>query len=304
MSISDNSSQYSSNQEMGNNIFHSIPPQGLILLAIMAIQIGASVAVQLFPILGIEGTTAVRIVFSAIILGVTVKGKISALWQVFLDNWIILCVFGICMAAMNFFFYKAIDRIPLGAVVAIEFIGPLGLAAVTSNRLIHFIWVGLAAVGIFLLSPLSGANLDKWGVLFALIAGSGWTTFIVLGKKVGKKIVGNNGLVIAMIIASIIMLPFFVQVTDKLLHDPYVLFIGICVALLATSIPFSLEFHALKRLTPRAYGVLISLEPAIAALVGVLILDESIGIRGIIAVVLVVIASIGITFSEKKESTK
>ncbi len=302
MPASDKSVQPSTNKETDNTIFSLIPPQGLILLSIIAIQVGASIAVQLFPILGTEGTTAVRIVFSAIILGITVNEKMHSLWQIFLNNWVLLSAFGICMATMNFFFYKAIALIPLGTVVAIEFIGPLGLAAITSNRLIHFIWVGLAAVGILLLSPLSGAKLDQWGIFFALIAGSGWTTFIILGKRVGKKISGNKGLVIAMMIASIIMLPFFVQVTDKLIQDPYVLFIGFCVALLATSIPFSLEFNALKRLSSRAYGVLISLEPAVAAIAGALILEERIGTRGIIAVVLVVIAAIGITLSEKKEA--
>lgn len=302
MSSFDHSTDHPTSEATENTIFNSLPPHGLILLAIFAIQIGASVAIQLFPILGIEGTTAVRIVFSAIILVTTVKEKTHSLWQIFLNNWVILSLFGVCMVAMNFFFYKAISNIPLGAVVAIEFIGPLGLAAFTSNRLIQFIWVGLAALGILLLSPLSGAGLDKLGIFYALIAGCGWTTFIILGKRVGKKVPGNSGLTIAMMIASIFMIPFFLPVTPILIQDPYILFIGICVALLATSIPFTLEFQALKHLSHRAYGILISLEPAIAALVGVILLNEKIGTHGIIAVVCVVIAAIGITLSEKKEN--
>ncbi len=301
MTPSDSASQSPAGIENENTIFNLIPPQGLVLLAIIAIQLGSGIAVQLFPILGIEGTIAVRIIFSAIILGMTAKTKIHSLWQIFLDNWVILCLFGICMVLMNFFFYKALARIPLGAVVAIEFVGPLSLAAITSKRFIQFIWVGLAAVGILLLSPLAGANLDTWGIIFALIAGTGWTTFIILGKRVGKKVSGNSGLTIAMLIASIFMIPFFVPVIPILIQDPYVLFIGLCVALLATSIPFTLEFQALKKLSHSAYGILISLEPAVAALVGVIVLKEQIGGQGIIAVICVVVAAIGITLSEKSD---
>ncbi|MFK7978447.1 MAG: DMT family transporter [Saprospiraceae bacterium] len=302
MTPSDSAPQSSIGVEEENTIFNLMPPQGLVLLAIIAIQVGSGIAVQLFPILGIEGTVAVRIVFSAIILGMTAKAKLYSLWQIFLANWAILCLFGICMVAMNFFFYKALFRIPLGAVVAIEFVGPLSLAAITSKRLIHFLWVALAAVGILLLSPLSGANLDTWGIIFALIAGAGWTTFIILGKRVGKKVSGNSGLTIAMFIAAIFMIPFFVPVVPILIQNPYVLFIGLCVALLATSIPFTLEFQALKKLSHSAYGILISLEPAVAALVGVIVLKEQITMQGIIAVICVVVAAIGITLSEKKEA--
>ena len=302
MTPPDSTSQPSLKVEDEDTIFNLIPPQGLILLSIIAIQVGASIAVQLFPILGIESTVAVRIIFSAIILVMTVNVKMHSLWQTFLDNWAMLCLFGICMVAMNFFFYKALARIPLGAVVAIEFIGPLSLAAITSKRLIHFLWVVLAAFGILLLSPISGANLDTWGIIFALIAGMGWTTFIILSKRVGKKVKGNRGLTIAMLIASIFMIPFFVPVVPVLFQDPYVLFIGFCVALLATSIPFTLEFQALKHLSHSAYGVLISLEPAIAALVGIVVLNEQITIQGIVAVICVVVAAIGITLSEKRDA--
>ncbi len=294
---------YSSSAESGEfAVLNAIPPPGLVILAIFAIQIGAGLAIHLFPILGAEGTVAVRIIFSALILGIAARGRIRNFAQVFISNWSLLLGFGLCVAAMNLFFYQALARIPLGAAVAIEFIGPLGVAALTSRRASHFIWIAIAATGIILLSPVSGADLDTLGVFYALLAGMGWALFILFAGRVGKRISGNDGLAIAMIIAGITMIPFAVPIAVDLITNPIVLLIGLGVALLSTTIPFTLEFQALKRLSTRAYGVLVSLEPGVAAIVGAILLDERIGIQGTIAVACVVIAAVGITLTEKPES--
>ena len=170
-----------------------MPPHVLVLLSIVAIQLGSASATQLFPILGVSGTVAVRIIISALILALASGTKALTFGQTFKDNWQLLFAFGLCIVAMNLFFYQAIARIPLGTAVAIEFIGPLGVAAITSRRLIHFAWIGLAALGIVLLSPLSGVDLDPLGIVFALMAGTAWALFIVLAGNIGKRIPGNEG---------------------------------------------------------------------------------------------------------------
>ncbi len=279
-------------------LFNAIPPPGLVLLSIVSIQVGAALATHLFPILGAEGTVAVRIIFSALLLGLIARTRVRSFGQTFVRNWRLLLVFGLSMAAMNLFFYQSIDRIPLGAAVAIEFAGPFAVAALASRRMSHFAWVALAALGIVLLSPLSGVDLDALGVIFALLAGAMWAIFIILSSRVGKRIPGHDGLAIGMVIAAMAMIPFAAPVVTQLVSSPLVLLSGLGVAVLSTTIPFSLEFEVLKRLSTRTYGVLVSLEPAVAVLVGALLLGERIGIQGMIAVACVVIAAIGITVSD------
>ena len=282
------------------SMLDAIPPTGLVLLAITAIQVGAAIAIHLFPVLGPTGTVAARIILSAVLLLLAARARIYSLLSSFRQHLLLLCAFGACIAAMNLFFYLAIERIPLGAAVAIEFIGPLGLAAITSRRLTHIFWVGLAALGIALLSPLAGVDLDPLGVGYALVAGIGWATFVVLAGRVGRSVSGNDGLVIGMSVAALLMLPLVLPVVDVLATRPLILLAAVGVALLSTTIPFLLEFSALQRLTPRAYGVLVSLEPAVAALVGALLLGERIGVQGIAAVMCVVVAAIGITVYDRK----
>jgi len=278
----------------GQTILDRMPPTMAICLAIIAIQVGASVAIQLFPALGAEGTAAVRIVFSAIMLGLVARGQIYTFKQVFMKNKRVLIMLGLSVSVMNFFFYKSLELIPLGAAVAIDFIGPLGVAAITSRRASHFAWIIIAATGIILLSPLSGTDLDPLGIFYALLTASGWASFIILAGRISKQVPGNSGLTIAMIIASITMIPFFLPIVSTLTMNPLILLAGLGVALLSTSIPFSLEFHALKRMP----ALLISLEPAVAALVGVFLLDEYIGIQGIMAIACIIIAAIGMALSK------
>ena len=286
----------------GQAILGAFPPSGLLLLAILSIQLGAGLATHLFPVLGAEGTVAVRIIFSALLLGLAARSRIRTFAQTFVGNWGLLLAYGLCVATMNLFFYQAIARIPLGAAVAFEFIGPLGVAVLTSRRLSHFAWVSLAALGIIMLSPLTGADLDTLGILFALLAGVSWAFFIILTRRVGSRVPGNDGLAIGMIIAAISMVPFAVPIVPDLIFAPLILLAAIAVALLSTTIPFTLEFEALKRMSARTYGVLVSVEPAVAAVVGALLLGERIGVQGVIAVLCVVVAAIGITITDDGKS--
>ena len=289
----------STDDESSQTVLGAFPPTGLLLMAIISIQLGAGIATHLFPVLGAEGTVAVRIIFSALLLGLAVRGRIGTFGQIYIRNWGLLTVYGLCVAAMNLFFYQAIALIPLGAAVAIEFVGPLSVAVLASRRLVHFAWVALAALGIVLLSPFGGANLDSLGILFALLAGVSWAFFIILTRRVGNRVSGNDGLAIGMIVAALSMIPFAIPIVPDLVSSPMILLAAFVVALLSTTIPFTFEFEALKRMSTRTYGVLVSVEPAVAVLIGALLLGERIGVQGMIAVSLIVVAAIGITISDK-----
>lgn len=288
---------FKNNSAMNLSVF---PPTLLVLISVCSIQVGAGLAIRLFPVIGAEGTVAWRIIISALLLVLLSRKKWRALVDQFTSGTRLLLVFGLCIAAMNLCFYLSIARIPLGAAVAIEFVGPLGVAAIKSKRPGHFAWVLLAGLGIVLLSPISGIQLDALGIIYALLAGAGWALFIVLAERVNRRTAGNDGLVIAMIVAAIAMMPFAVRVTSELFSDLNILLVVLVVALLSTTIPFSLEFEALKRLPARNYGILVSVEPAAAALIGVVLLGERIGLQGFVAVSCVVIAAIGISVSDKR----
>ena len=277
------------------------PPTGLLLLAIVSIQLGAALATNLFPILGADGTVAIRIIISALLLGLAARGRVLRFASLFVRDWGLLLAYGLCIAAMNFFYYKAIDLIPLGAAVAIEFVGPLGVAAFASHRPGHFACVGLAAIGIFLLSPFAGIDLDALGMVFALLAGAGWACFILLSRRVAMRVSGNDGLAIGMCIAALSMIPFAIPVVPDLISNPLLLLAGLGVALLSTTLPFTFEFAALKRLSNRAYGVIVSVEPVVAAVIGALLLGERIGVQGMVAIGCVVVAAIGITVTDGRE---
>lgn len=274
-----------------------------MLLAIFVIQLGAAIATHLFATLGPDGTVAIRVLISALLMALLTRVDLTTGLALLKNHWRLLLPYGVCMAVMNLFFYMAIARIPLGAAVAFEFIGPLSVAAFTSRQPRHFIWIALAAVGIVLLSPLSGTDLDMTGVVFALLAGVGWAAFILLSRQVSARITGNAGLTLGMLIAAATLLPFGLPALPALFSNPTVLLLAFGVAVLSTTIPFTLEFEALKKLPARNYGVLVSLEPVVAALVGAVLLSERLGIKGTIAVVFVVIASIGITVGEKERNT-
>jgi inner membrane transporter RhtA len=274
----------------GHGAADAVPPTVLVLGAVASVQTGASLAKSLFDQVGAGGTVLLRVLLAAIVLGAlwrpALRGRTrSELWLVF---W-----FGVSLAGMNFAFYEALDRIPLGIAVTIEFAGPLAVAVIGSRRALDLVWVALAAAGILLLADLGGGGTDVAGMALALLAGGFWAGYILLSARTGQAFPGGSGLSLAMVVASALLLPFGIAQGGAELLEPGVLAVGLGVAMLSSAIPYSLELEALRRLPARVFGVLMSLEPAMATLAGFVVLGEVLGVREIAAVGLVVVASAG-----------
>jgi inner membrane transporter RhtA len=268
----------------------SVPPTGLALLAMLSVQLGAAGAKNLFRSLGPEGTVFLRIAFAALLLLAVWRPRLRGYTRA---DYLMVLLFGVVIAGMNACFYAAIDRLPLGIAVTVEFVGPLGVAVAGSRRALDLLWVALAAVGVILLAPIGGAAIDPLGLLFALLAGGGWAGYILLNVRVGRAFPGNAGLALSLGVAALVAVPLGVFGAGTALLNPGLLLAGALVAVLSTVIPFSLEHTALKRLPARTFGVLMSAEPAIAALVGFLLLGEGLGVRGLLALACVSSATIG-----------
>ena len=232
-----------------------------------------------------------RLAFAAIVLG--------ALWRPRLGGHSrrdlrIAGLFGLTLGAMNLTYYEALDRIPLGIAVTIEFVGPLGVAVVGSRRPRDVLWVVLAAAGIVLLSGgVGGSGLDGVGVAFALAAGLCWAGYILLSARVGSIFPGGGGLAIAMVVGALAVVPLGVADGGAQLLHPALLAAGLAVALLSSVIPYSFELEALRRLPTHIFGVLMSLEPALAAAAGFIVLGQDLGVAQVVAIGLVVTASAG-----------
>jgi inner membrane transporter RhtA len=274
----------------------AIPPPGLLLVSITSIQLGAAVAINLFDALGPIGTASLRIAFSALLLLAATRGRISGSVRRHAG---LLLLFGCVIGAMNMCFYAAIARIPLGIAVAIEFVGPLGVAAVTSRRAWDFLWIGLAVAGLALLTPDIGTDLDPVGVGLALAAGAGWASFVLISPRVGRA-VGNAGLALAMAVAALFTVPFVLGSGGFGRLDVGLLAGALAVAILSTALPLSLEFEALRRMTARAYGVTVTLEPVAAALIGVIVLGQTLPAHALVAIACVTTAAIGVTITDRR----
>jgi inner membrane transporter RhtA len=277
--------------------WRAVPPPGLLLISIISIQLGAAVAVNLFPALGPVGTTFLRVAFSAVFLLAASRRTLSWSARRHIGK---LLLFGFVMAATNLTFYGAIALIPLGIAVAIEFIGPLGLAVATSRRWRDFAWIALAAAGIALLTPEIGGALDPLGVALAGLAGVGWAGFVLLSRSVGTALPGSSGLALGMLIATVLIIPVELAAGGLGQLDAGLLAGALAVAILSTALPLSLEFEALRRMTPRTYGILVTLEPVVATLVGAIALNQALGPRAILAVACVTVAALGVTISDRR----
>jgi inner membrane transporter RhtA len=268
-----------------------ISPIWLVLTGIASVQWGASIAKGLFD--EVEPATMVwlRLATSAVILAVAVRpvlrGRSGA-------DWLVVLAFGASLGLMNWAFYQSFARIPLGIAVTIEFIGPLTLAVLGSRRLRDLAWVGLAAGGVALLG-VERADLDVVGVLFALLAGATWAAYILLTAQTGRRWEGLDGLAMASIVAVVLLTPVVSVGGGDGLGDPRILLLGALVGLLSSVIPYSCEMAALRTLPPSVFGILMSLEPAAAALAGMLMLSEFLTGVQWLAVACVVVASIGAT---------
>jgi inner membrane transporter RhtA len=265
---------------------------------VLSVQLGAAIAKNLFPILGSEGTVFVRIALAALIFMSISRPRLRDYTR---RDYLLVVLFGVTIAAMNSLFYASISRLPLGVATTLEFIGPLGVSLVGSRRVSDLVWTALAAAGIILLAPIGGGSLDPLGVVLALLAGGGWAAYILLNARIGRVFPGGTGLALSMSVAAILLVPFSLTSVGPLAHDPVALLTGIGMAILSTVIPFSLELEALRRIPARVFGVLMSLEPVIAALIGFVVLGETIGPRAIIAMALIVLASSGVSFTGGKD---
>jgi inner membrane transporter RhtA len=267
-----------------------VPPTVLVLGAVSVVQFGAALAKSLFDELGVGGAVFLRLATAAVILALIWRPRIAGHDR--RDLWLAV-LFGLTLAAMNFAFYSSIDRIPLGIAVTFEFVGPLGVAVFGSRRPLDLAWVALAAAGILLLSDFGGADLDGLGIALALLAGAFWAAYILLSVRVGVVFPGGSGLAVAMIVASVLLAPVGVAEAGGELLVPWILAVGTAVGLLSSAIPYSLELEALRRLPAGVFGVLMSLEPAVAALAGFVMLGEDLAANEVVAILLVVAASAG-----------
>jgi inner membrane transporter RhtA len=263
----------------------------LVLVGIASVQLGAGFAKSLFD--EVDPTTIVwlRLATSMLVLVAVLRPRLRGRSR---EDWLVVLAFGASLALMNWAIYQSFARIPLGVAVTIEFIGPLTLAVLGSRRPRDLAWVVLAAVGVLLLG-FDGDDLDAAGVVFALVAGAAWAAYILLSARTGRHWEGLDGLAVASVVAALLLTPFAIGTGGEDLLDPRILLIGAAVGLLSSVIPYSCELVALRSLSPGVFGILMSLEPAAAALAGILVLGELLGAAQWAAVACVIAASVGAT---------
>jgi inner membrane transporter RhtA len=263
---------------------------GLVLIGVASVQFGSALATTLFDEAGPAGTVLLRTAFAALVLAAIWRPAMRGRGETTLRA---VALYGVCLVGMNLCFYESLDRIPLGIAVTLEFVGPLTVAIVGTRSRRDVIWVVLAAAGVVLLAPGLGDGLDALGVALALTAGGFWGAYILIAARIGRGSAGLGGLSAAMIYATVILVPLGVADAGADLLHPGVLAAGLGVALLSSVVPYTVELEALRRLPERTFGVLLSLEPAVAALVGLIVLDQHLLGREIVAIALVVAASAG-----------
>jgi inner membrane transporter RhtA len=268
------------------------PAIGLVLCGICSVQIGAGLAVGLFDDLGATGTTFMRLAIAALVLVAVWRPRVAGLARAEL---LVALAFGVTLGLMNWAFYTAIDHIPLGIAVTLEFLGPLGVAVAGSRSALDLLWVALAAAGILTLVGLGGlgTGLDALGVAAALAAGALWAAYILLSARTGRAFPGGTGLALAMVVGALVLAPAGIAEGGRALLHPGLLVVGAGVALASSVIPYSLELEALRSIPARLFGVLMSLEPAVAALAGLIVLGQALAAREVVAIGLVVAASVG-----------
>ncbi|GAC1429235.1 MAG: EamA family transporter [Ktedonobacteraceae bacterium] len=289
--------QFSQRTSQQSGVMSALPPPVIVLLAIVSVQVGAALAKGLFQAIGSSGTVFLRVGFGALIFLLVSRPRIRGYSRA---DYRLLVLFGLAIACMNAAFYAAIARIPLGIAVTLEFVGPLGVSVFASRRRRDFLWAGLAAAGVVLLAPFGSSTIDPLGVALALLAGGCWAAYILLNVQIGRTFKGSSGLALSMGVAALVLFPLGIWNGGIALLQPKILLLGIGVAILSTVIPFTLELEALRRLPARVFGVLMSLEPAIAALVGFIVLKETTGLRALIALALIMVASGGVSFFQHK----
>lgn len=279
--------------------FDSVPPPALIVLGIVSVQVGAGLAKNLFARSSPEAVVMMRLLTSAVVLGVAYRSSLRGLRRS--HSWRdlgVVALFGLTLAAMNACFYQALARLPLGIAVTIEFLGPLSISVLASRRRLDLLWTLLALGGVALLAR-GGHDVSTAGVGFALLAAAGWACYILLSGATGRRFPGSSGLAAASVVGAAAMLPVGVGTAGTKLLDPELLLVAAFVGLLSSVIPYSLELEALRRMPPRVFGILMSLEPAVGALVGLVFLGEVLQWREWLAIGLVITACVGATRSQQ-----
>lgn len=281
---------------------HTTPAAGVplalcaVIVAMVSVQGGAALSKQIFPAVGAEGATALRLVFASLILWLVWRP-----WRHWpaRSAWPALGAYGVALGAMNLTFYLSLSHIPLGVAVALEFTGPLLLAVATSRRARDFLFAGMAIVGVALLLPVHAmaAPLDLVGVAYALTAGAFWAVYIVFGKRSSSVAPGGTVAAVGMVIAAVVAVPAGIAQAGTALLSPALLPVAIAVAVLSSAIPYSLEMIALKRLPAQTFSILMSGEPAMGAIFGLILLQEHLSANQWVAIALIVGASVGTSLS-------
>jgi len=275
-------------------------PIGLLLIAMASIQSGASLAKSMFPVIGAQGTTTLRLIFASVIMLLLLRpwrARLSA------NTLRTVIIYGMALGGMNFLFYMSLRTVPLGIAVALEFTGPLAVALYASRRAVDFLWIALAVVGLLLLIPIgqTGGGIDLVGASYALGAGVCWALYILYGQKAGA----DNGIqtaALGVMIAALFVAPIGIAHAGSALLTPALLPIALGVAILSTALPYSLEMVALTRMPARTFGTLMSIEPAFGALSGLLFLGEVLTTAQWLAIAAIITASVGATLSMRKDT--
>jgi inner membrane transporter RhtA len=273
------------------------PSPALVIGAIASVQFGAAIAATLFDRIGPAGAVLLRLVSASIVLLAIWRPRVRTRTR---RELALAGLFGLVLAGMNLSFYGAIHRIPLGVAVTIEFVGPLSVAVIGSRRRLDLLWVGLAAAGIVALMRGDAHGLDGLGVVLALTAGALWGGYIIVNARVGRAFEGGTGLALAMCVASLAAMPLGLVQGGTNLFAPHDLLLGCAVGMLSSAIPYSLELEALRRIATNVFGVLMSLEPAVAAIAGLLVLGQSLSGRQLVGIALVVLASAGASLRARR----
>ena len=272
----------------------------VILIAMVSIQSGASLAKSLFPLVGAPGVTALRLALGTLILVIVFKP-----WRLRFtaEQRLPLLLYGLALGAMNYLFYLSIQRIPLGIAVALEFTGPLAVALFGSRRPLDFVWVILAVLGLWFLLPLGQdvAQVDLTGALLALGAGACWAVYILTGQRAGEEH-GTATVAMGSLIAAVVFVPLGMLQASDTLFQWSLLPLGLAIAVLSTALPYSLEMIALTRMPTRTFGTLMSMEPALAALSGMIFLGETLTSTQTLALGAIILASMGSTLTMRRES--
>ena len=277
---------------MSASPFQRFVPFLAVLGSVTALGVGTSWAKQaLFPVVGAQGTTAVRVGLSALLMLMLWRPWRRRLSRADAQA---VALYGAALGAMNLMFYLSLQTLPFGLAVAIEFAGPLAVAIWSSRRAVDFVWVALAIVGLALLLPLglSGSTLDPLGVLYAVGAAVFWALYIVFGKRAGHLHAGQS-VSLGLLVAALVVVPVGVAHAGAALLSPSVLLVGVAVAAISSALPISLEMMALKRLPKEAFGIMISMEPAVAALLALALLGERLDTVQWLAIGCIVAASMG-----------